>query len=180
MCLCDGMGSGEEAAQASRQAASLIQGFYRAGFEEEGIIPNVNRLLMMRKKEVFSTVDILTVDLAKQKAKFIKTGAVPSYILREESMECIQCDALPVGIVEEVKPTVIQRPIEAGNVIIMMSDGVYDRMESVENLYEWMMAAIDEETEPQSMAENILRQARLLSAGHEDDMTVAVCKVAAN
>ena len=180
MCLCDGMGSGEEAAQASRQAASLIQGFYRAGFEEEGIIPNVNRLLMMRKKEVFSTVDILTVDLAKQKAKFIKTGAVPSYILREESMECIQCDALPVGIVEEVKPTVIQRPIEAGNVIIMMSDGVYDRMESVENLYEWMKAAIDEETEPQSMAENILRQARLLSAGHEDDMTVAVCKVAAN
>lgn len=180
MCLCDGMGSGEEAAQASRQAASLIQGFYRAGFEEEGIIPNVNRLLMMRKKEVFSTVDILTVNLAKQRAKFVKTGAVPSYILREESMDCIQCNALPVGIVEEVRPTVLQRPIAAGDIIILMSDGVYDRMESVEDPFLWFQQAVDGESDPQAMAKNILNQARMLPAAHDDDMTVAVCKVTAN
>ena len=50
LAVCDGMGSGKEAERASESAVSLVENFYKAGFDNELILKSVNRLLTSRKR----------------------------------------------------------------------------------------------------------------------------------
>lgn len=75
LAVCDGMGSGKEAERASESAVSLVENFYKAGFDNELILKSVNRLLTSVNDETFTAVDICVVDLMKGTADFIKLGA---------------------------------------------------------------------------------------------------------
>ena len=52
VALCDGMGSGEEAHKVSDLTITLIENFYKAGFENEIILNSVNKLLSLNNKKV--------------------------------------------------------------------------------------------------------------------------------
>ncbi|MCL2177525.1 MAG: SpoIIE family protein phosphatase, partial [Firmicutes bacterium] len=82
LSVCDGMGSGELARRASNTAITLVENFYKAGFENDLILSSVNRLLSINAEEVFTSVDICVVDLIASKADFIKIGSACGYIKR--------------------------------------------------------------------------------------------------
>ncbi|MEG2541369.1 MAG: hypothetical protein RSB59_06355, partial [Clostridia bacterium] len=56
--ISDGMGSGEAAYKASRDTISMIESFYRAGFDNSIILSLVNKLLKLNSEECFSSLDI--------------------------------------------------------------------------------------------------------------------------
>lgn len=168
--LCDGMGSGESAKRESAAAVSLLENFYQAGFDENIIFDTINRLLMLKgNEEVFTTVDICMIDLKTGIADFTKIGAESSYLLTEGETVPIAPGSLPLGIIEEAAPKSTRRELLPGDMIVMMSDGVADRITGES----WFtdIPAID----PQETADMILAKAGGAEPG--DDMTVIACLV---
>ncbi|MFA5676546.1 MAG: stage II sporulation protein E [Christensenellales bacterium] len=173
MMLCDGMGSGEGARRESAATISLVENFFRAGFDDSVIFDTINKLLILRGNEdVFSTVDLCVLDLRTGDAKFTKIGAECAYILNKEGIATIQPGALPIGIIDEVAPLCTIRKLMAGDMIVMLSDGAADAIN--EDTVAWFCDITQQSA--QETANAILDKARAQNAP-QDDMTVMVCRI---
>lgn len=176
VALCDGMGSGERAEKASATAIGMVENFYRAGFDNDLILDCVNRLLTAAESEVFTAVDICVVDLKDGLADFVKLGAPMGMIKVGDAVNFIEGASLPVGIVEEVKPTITKKVLRKDDMIVLASDGFWDSFDD-----KTVPATILHDsfiTNPQALAENLLEQALSATDGVAvDDITVLVAKV---
>ena len=126
--LCDGMGHGKEAAAESRAAAGLLRRLLKQGMPSARAIKEVNRSLLQKssQKEIYATVDLAVIGQSDRRAKFYKMGAAPSYIIRGRRIRRISQPALPVGILPEIRLTHVSARLSAGDIIVMMSDGICD------------------------------------------------------
>lgn len=176
LALCDGMGSGEKAQKTSELSISLIENFYKAGFENNLILSSVNGLLTINNDEMFSTLDLCVLNLRKGFADFVKLGATCSLIKHENQTEILDGESLPLGIVEEMKPTIHKSVLNCGDMIVLASDGVSDSFNSEEE-YRNFVNNIDS-LNPQQVADEILKKARNNDGNiSRDDMTVLVSKI---
>ncbi len=173
LMLCDGMGSGETAYRESAAAVSLVENFFKAGFDDSVIFDTINRLLQLKgSDEVFTTVDLCVLDLKSGSAKFTKIGAESSYLVNSEGLIEVSPGSLPMGIIDEVKPVSAAHTLSAGDMIVMMSDGVADEIQG--DAVEWF-SDIDM-TDAQSAADAIIDKA-LNGQPPRDDMTVMVTRL---
>ena len=83
-------------------------------------------MVLKSENEIFSSVDLLCVDLITGVADFYKIGASKSFFYHEGITETIFSDTLPVGIVAETHISTTSKKISDGDIIFMMSDGVCD------------------------------------------------------
>ncbi|MCH1626925.1 stage II sporulation protein E [Fredinandcohnia quinoae] len=184
VAISDGMGNGERAHYESNETLQLLQKILQSGIEEKIAIKSVNSILSLRTTdEIFSTLDLAVIDLQDASTKFLKIGSTPSYIKRGEKVLKIQASNLPMGIIEEFEVDVVSEQLKAGDLLIMMSDGIFEGPRHVENYDLWMKRKIKEiETkDPQDVADIIMEEVIRTRAGHiEDDMTVVVTKVKHN
>jgi len=181
LALSDGMGTGARAAEESAATVSLLEHFYDAGFEPDVIFRTINSVLILRSnEEVFATVDLCVLDLIDGYADFIKIGAVSSYIKKGEQIEAIRASNLPIGIIEDIQPEFVRRPIQDNDFIILLTDGVLDAIGDMEQQDDWMAGILGEirTQNPQEMADAILEEAIQYSGGVvKDDMTVIVTRI---
>ena len=175
LLLCDGMGSGERAAEQSGAAVTLARNFYNAGFGDSTVIGSINKLLMLSSPDdTYSTMDLCMIDRNVGEAVFTKIGAPKSYIWRKGGVIPIHASALPIGILDEVKPSVRSVSLMDGDMIVLFSDGISDL---AVNLDEFVKNCIAYES-PENAAAEMIRLALELSGGcARDDMTVVVAKV---
>ncbi len=174
-CLCDGMGSGETAREAAIMAVDLIESYFEAGYSQDQVLITVNQLLTLRQSEVFAAADLLLIDTEQMQAKFIKTCAGPSFLMRDGALSVIEMSALPMGVLDNVQPAVMERKIKPNDCIVMVSDGVSDAMQG-EDVRKWLTAALSEPDE--SRAANALVDMALKKMGNTyDDMTAIVLRV---
>jgi len=170
--ICDGMGSGGGASEASRDAVNMIESFYRAGFDNALILSLVNKLLKLSLNEAFSSLDIAVIDTVSGGLDVIKLGAAGSFIVRKDNVEMLSCTLPPAGIIESVQPMTSRYQLFDGDMLVMMSDGVFDALES-----RGVTQIIDEldTVNPQTLADGLLSGA--LKNGAEDDCTVMVMRI---
>ena len=170
--LCDGMGSGKNAQQTSSKTLELVQDFYRAGLDNSKALILVNRALACLNKETFTAVDMCVVDLNYGSVDFIKLGAVPCFIKKEEGIKIIESGALPLGIIESAKPNVSREVITTSDVIVMLSDGILDvlHVEGVKEILHRM-----DSKNPKIISEEIIGQAKI--RGLKDDASIIVYKI---
>ena len=174
--ISDGMGSGEKAEKTSELSISLVENFYKAGFDNDLILSTVNKLLALHKEEIFSALDIAIVDEKNGLVDFIKMASPKSYILNEDQCQAVEAGALPMGIVEETKPLIKKHVIEAKDFIILISDGISDSFEDDEELKECIKTI--KTKNPQEFADELLERALACNNGYAvDDMTVIVVKI---
>lgn len=177
ICLGDGMGNGQKAKEASEATVSLIESFCKAGFDMDTAFKAINQLLIFRgKDEVYSTVDLCMVDLVDSLCHFTKIGAAPSYIIEKDKVEAATSETLPLGIVDHVEPVDIEKTLHAGDSILMVSDGVHDRLPQ-ENTCDWLAKAMDGGKNAREKAQKILTQALNIPGKETDDMTVIVARL---
>ena len=71
-------------------------------------------------------MDLLEVDLFTGEAALYKLGAAPTYIRRGNSVSRITGSALPAGLADgdRVTPDVSRLRLEAGDLVVLVSDGV--------------------------------------------------------
>lgn len=175
LALCDGMGSGESAEKTSSMAISMVENFYRAGFDSETILSGVNRLLNVGGEDNFATLDICAIDLSKGMCDFIKLGSPEGYIKSKNNTDIIESNALPIGILDELSPSITTKAITSGDIIVLISDGVLEAFGDREKLKEFIFS--EQTINPQQLAENVLQKALDLSSGAKDDMTVLTMRV---
>lgn len=174
--LCDGMGSGANAKRASEISIGIIENLYKAGFDSDNVIDCANNFLTMASTDIFTALDLGIIDLRNGICDFIKIGAPFGYIKHQESTDIIEAGALPMGILEELKPKTTKIVLEHGDNIILMTDGVLDAFDDEQILKNFINNI--EIKNPQTMAEHILNEAvHLNNEAPNDDMTVFVVRI---
>ncbi len=175
LALCDGMGSGENARKMSALTMGLVENFYKAGFENQFVLDNINKLLSVTNQENFSTLDLCVIDLTKEFIDFIKLGATYGAVKRENYVELIEAGALPIGVLKQITPTIRQVAVSNKDMVIMVTDGITDAFGEYEQFAEFVNAIVS--TNPQVVAQTILDEAIARNNGSpKDDMTVLVAR----
>ncbi|MCM1533302.1 MAG: SpoIIE family protein phosphatase [Corallococcus sp.] len=176
VALCDGMGSGDKAEKMSATSISLVESFYRAGFDSDVILSCVNKLLTGSGNEVFCAVDIAVLDAFDGQTDFIKLGASTGLVKCGDKVEIVSGSSLPLGVLEEMKPSITKKALSSGDVFVLVSDGVADCFKDP-NALAGIFANVSLNV-PQSIAEVILSKAvKLCNNKPHDDMTVLVAKL---
>ena len=172
--ICDGMGSGREAAITSKLCTVFIERMLTGGNGTALTLEMLNGFIRTRGIECSATVDLAEIDLITGEACFIKSGAAPSFVLRGGNLYKLESKTVPIGIMRELDAEQIKFDLADGDVIIMLSDGVAQSLEDgiwLANLltYEW-------EDDLNVMAEKILDNA-VFANNRSDDMTVSIVRV---
>jgi len=181
VALSDGMGNGSRAQEESSAALKLMRRLLQAGMNEDRAVEIVNSILSLRTTdEMFATVDLAMVDLNTAKGRFMKIGSTPGFIKRGKQVFTLSAANPPIGILQEIEVEPIEMQLEPGDLIILMTDGIYDAPRHAANKDAFMTRVISEiETkDPQDFADCLLEKVVRFHEGQiVDDMTVVVSKV---
>ena len=174
--LSDGMGSGEKAEETSSSAISLVETLYRAGLNSNVVLPIVNKLLTVTGDDNFTAMDVCAVNLNDCSVDFIKIGSPYSFILTKDRVKIIEGGSLPLGILDEMNPTVCKATLSHGDVIVLVSDGVSDAFGSSSDLVEFL--SLQKALNPQTLADRLVERAIMLDEGlPKDDMTAFCIRI---
>ena len=124
-------------------------------------------------------MDVAIFDLYKGIVEFIKNGSCKTYIKNKQTIEIVESNSLPLGILNDVDFSVYDRDMHDGDILVMCSDGITDSVpEQTDD--KWLVRLIKDinTNNVKKMADIILREA--VDNGYgvaKDDMTVIVAKV---
>jgi len=121
-------------------------------------------------------VDIAEIDLFSGEARFIKSGAAPSFVLRDGGIFRLQSKTVPIGIMRALDAEMIKFDVQEGDRVVMVSDGVSRSYDESPWLLDMM--STDEEVlsgDTDGASERIIREA--ISRGSEDDVTAGVIEI---
>ncbi|MCG0277688.1 MAG: SpoIIE family protein phosphatase [Thermanaeromonas sp.] len=184
LVLSDGMGAGCEARKESRTAVELLKDLLAAGFPQELALRFVNLVLLLRSpSESFATLDVAVLDLVQGRGEFLKLGACPTFLLRDNRVLTVRSQSLPVGILEDIPVETVEEELHSGDVLVMVSDGVLEAHKEIAEKERWLVAALKRapDCHPQELADRLLKQAVALAAGRPaDDMSIAVARIQAD
>ena len=174
--LSDGMGSGPHARRISDTSLSLIESFYRAGLSGDAVLTTVNRLLAFGREENFACIDTAAVDLDSGRADIVKIGSPLAFLLTETQTEILESESLPLGILDAVRPTVLSRELNDGDVLVFLSDGITAAFGSSADIADFLGTM--RLSNPQAVADDLLAGALNRTGGiAPDDMTVLAVRI---
>ncbi len=171
--LCDGMGSGKDAASDSRLMMTLLEDFLHAGVDPTAALTTLAGALALRGEVNggFTTVDLLSVDLFSGSAELFKLGGAPTYLRRKDVVSRMTGSALPAGLEldRESKPDHSRFRLSPGDFVVLLSDGVTDGDGDAE--IRSAFSAFHGES-PRELARTILSM-----GSRNDDRTVIVVRI---
>ena len=123
--LCDGMGTGEDAARESKMAAGLLHDLICAGLEAQEALEMLNGVYILRGDGAFSTIDLAQVSLVSGEGYLMKWGAAPSYLRRAQRVMRLGSTTLPpgLGVHENAGAECIPINLRGGETLVLASDG---------------------------------------------------------
>lgn len=176
IAISDGMGSGKVAARESAFAVELLEKLIKSGFRRETAIKLINAALILKSEdESLTTLDITIIDLYSGDTEFIKVGAAPTFVIRQKKLYRIESNTMPVGILTDITPERTRCRLMAGDVILMMSDGVLGNGDDAGFIEKIIREA---QQYDEALASKIVSAARQISpAGRDDDISVVLAQV---
>lgn len=181
VAISDGMGNGVRAHEESTETLRLLEQILKTGISEQVAIKSINSILGLRTTdEIFATLDLAMINLHNATLSCLKIGSSPSFIKRGRDIIPIEGSNLPIGIIEHVDLEANKEKLKSGDILIMMSDGIFDGPKSIKNNELWLRRKIHQlKTEqPQEIADLLLEEVIREEFGAiRDDMTVVVAKV---
>lgn len=181
LAISDGMGNGIRAREESVETLRLLEQILKTGISEQVAIKSINSILGLRTTdEIFATLDLSMINLHNATLSCLKIGSSPSFIKRGRDIIPIEGSNLPIGIIEHVDLESNKEKLKSGDILIMISDGIYDGPKNVKNNELWLRRKIHQlKTEdPQEIADLLLEEVVREEFGAiRDDMTVVVAKV---
>lgn len=172
--LADGMGSGKTAAATSRLSCVFLEKMLTAGTAKNVCIELLNNLLLSKNDETFSGIDLLEIDKLSSGAYFIKAGAAPSFVLRNNRFYKINSETPPVGIIPSFSAESTRFSLERGDIIIMASDGIVQSDSDAVWISELIMSQTDKE--PALLSGKLIDRAKTENK-RSDDMSVCVIRI---
>lgn len=176
--LSDGMGSGSTACKESELVLELLEKFLEAGFSKETALKMMNSAMVMRgEDDLYSTVDICSLDLYTGNCEMYKIGAATTFIKHRDFVERVVSCSLPVGVTHRMEIAQTKKQLENGDFLVMLSDGVLEYLQAADP--EIAMCEILSQVpykNPGQMADAVLEEVLARTGGRApDDMTILVC-----
>jgi stage II sporulation protein E len=110
----------------------------------------------------------------------MKIGSTPGFIKRGKQVFMLSSANPPIGILNEIEIEPIEMQLQSGDLLIMVTDGIYDASRHVANkdaLLSRLIAEIQTK-DPQDFADVLLEKVVRHHDGQiEDDMTVVISKI---
>ena len=163
--ICDGMGSGRQAAMAAKISAVFLEKMLSAGNSKDVTLRLLSNFIRARGDECHSTVDLFEADLYTGSAEFVKSGAAPSYLIRDGAVYKMDARTLPLGITKEIDTKALVISLKPKDMIVMVSDGVDSGV--CENMIEEMA-----EKSPSQIADALYE-----SSKDVDDVSIIVLEI---
>ena len=173
LCLSDGMGSGRRAFLESQLVTELLEELLDAGFSAERAIRMLNALLLVREEQRPATLDLALIDLYTGQARFFKQGAVDTFIRRGGEVVRIEAGSLPIGMDCGAVPVCVERQLEDGDMIVMVTDGIlesFDGTDKEQAMGEFLAAGTGDNA--RELAEQVLAAQGQEGGAARDDRTV--------
>lgn len=127
MAVVDGCGTGYRALSESNSVMELLETMSLCGCDENSMVALANILMGLKNDDdKYSTADICVFNKYNGNTKFMKMGAVCSFLIQKGSVIKVDCGSGPLGIQQDAVGMVRNYRLKSGDVIIMMTDGVYD------------------------------------------------------
>ena len=152
-------------------AVSVMGRLLRSGLSPDSSLQIVNSALMVKSEdESLSTVDLAGVDLYTGGVTLSKAGAPLTYIKRGGRLTAREMPSLPAGILNNIKFSTESINLKAGDMIVMVSDGVLTGDER------WLERLIKtwNEGSAQDLAQAVVQEAIRRRAEMKDDDITAV------
>ncbi|MCR4424776.1 MAG: SpoIIE family protein phosphatase [Firmicutes bacterium] len=181
--LADGMGVGTRASQESGAAAATLARLLETGLEVDFAVQAVNMLMLLRSRdESFTTLDLAVVDLYTGEVEMVKAGAPPSLIKHGKEVVQVGAPSLPAGVKAPMPVNRFKRALRAGDVLIMVTDGVIEARRDMADRDQRLIRAVQQSkgNKASDAAKAILdwaqgsKKARVNPA---DDMTVLTARL---
>lgn len=177
--ISDGMGSGQEAAITSGISSIFLRKLLTSGSSCQVALEMLNGFLRNRVgggslHECSATVDLMELDLLRSRASFYKCGAAPTYVFRDGSLFKIRSHTVPIGIIGEPDTRKLGFDVSAGDVVVMVSDGVTQGKEECPWLFD-LLRTHAERADPERLADLIVKYAK--GEGCSDDISVLIVKL---
>lgn len=178
LIMSDGMGAGSEALEESNTAINLLGKLLSLGFATEIAVKTVNTALFIRSgRENFATLDVLIFNGVNGIADFFKIGGAPSLICSDRGIKIIKAATPPVGILDSIELQTDRQVLAPGDMIIMMSDGVW---EAIYDSGGWLDDVIKQiqQNSPQKIASYLLYLAKKTTGNKaKDDMCIQIAVI---
>lgn len=172
--LCDGMGSGLDAALTSRISCIMLEKLLSGGCTVKTATDILNKMLIKKYDEIFTSLDIFRFDIFSGDGFSTKAGAADTMIIRGDKYFKVNSKTLPAGIVDEFCPEATKLRLSANDTVIMFSDGFAEIMESPDNIYDLVKDIKDYKA---SDICEVLNDKIKSFPDHIDDASVIVIKI---
>lgn len=171
MILSDGMGTGGRAAVDSIMTCNFVLKLLKSGFGFDSALKLINSALLVKAGgESLATLDICCVDLYTGTARFLKAGAVSSFIRHGENTLTLEGSSLPIGILHGIHYDRHTVSLKSGDMVVMVTDGaLFSSSEALKN----EITALSCHTAGEA-AQRLLELCGGTEGSPKDDITVAV------
>ncbi len=183
IAISDGMGSGPEARKSSKIAIKMLERLLVSGFDKNTSLKLINSTLSANSEDMYATMDLSIFDLYSGNLEFIKNGACPTYLKKADSVQLLESQSLPAGILKDIDLDVYDIDINEGDIFVMCSDGIIESDKEYSNKELWLKYLLEDIKidDVQKIADIIIGEAQDNDVGYpKDDMTVIVAKVVKN
>lgn len=181
LAISDGMGSGPEARKSSKIAIKMLERLLTSGFNKENSIKLINSTISANTEEdMYASLDIEIFDLYAGNVEFIKNGACPTYIKREDTVQILKSKSLPAGILDDIDLEEYDKDLKDGDIFVICSDGIMESNKEYLNKELWVKYLLEDinTDDVQQIADILLKESIDNDYGNQkDDMTVIVAKV---
>ena len=166
--LCDGMGTGPEAAAEAQRTGSMLRRMLSAGYPAPYALRSINSLCALQGRAGVVTLDLVELQLDTGKATLYKWGAAPSYVISRGEPIKVGTATPPPGLsVTDGRETVERLSLRRGETLVLLSDGAGGE-DSLRHAW------IDSGATTGELAARILQSSQAVTA---DDATVAVVRL---
>ncbi len=176
--LVDGQRSGRNAKIISnivaRKAVSLLGEGVRDGAVGRAAH---DYLVTHRSGQVSAELVIVSVDLNTRTLVVSRNTHCPAYVWRDDALEVLASDSLPIGIRDLTKPSIVELPIEVGTYVVAFTDGLtpLEQAQGEASLEAILRRCVADHLGAQAVADQLLRAALALEHGRPgDDVSVLV------
>jgi serine phosphatase RsbU (regulator of sigma subunit) len=180
--MADGQSSGKGAKQISslvvRKVISLLSEGVRDGAAARAAS---DYLFTERKGKVSATLNIVSFDMQTATMVITRNNPLPVFIASNDEICAFDDECTPIGLHRDTRPLITEMPLEPGLTVVVFTDGLVhagSRSGECLDIKTYLEAHIEEEPNPQEIADSLLTDALQLDRGRPvDDISVVVIQV---
>lgn len=177
--IADGMGSGSEAQYESAAALRLLTSFLRSGFSVKTALGILNSAMCINMdNEIYSTIDLLGIDLYSGEAELYKIGSAETIVLTGGEVKALSSTSVPIGILSDICLDNKTMQLGEGDVILMLTDGITEAGYAASRT-EWIKKiAVKPFEKTEELAREVMDTALSKNRGiPKDDMSVIALRL---